>query len=364
MKIYNSFQLKTIFNSYFEILLFTPSRSESLRLIAEKASEDFGDFITPGNLCLYDEIEINLIELLDQIIYEFRENTEDPSSIRDYIIEDLYTRISLNLEALQDLNLYKKNIINRSLIYDDVIIIRSRGLADFIPMLIRESEEITNLQIPIIKAFLYFNDPSFADFYYNSYNNSQNGFIRSAAFLGLKYYDRCAPARKSSADSDITDEETFDYIEKFDLNTIYSNPLPSNKEEITFALLHLEKNIKTIDDFKTVRWLLSCLGLLSSMNFDNPWFHEINSSLSTILLNINLDRVKQYVDKEEKLIKAACFIDNLPKNIFNRLTGRLDLLGMDFQFRLNTIIEKKKISVNNDNSNIFNYLCWNSTDPV
>ena len=60
----------------------------------------------------------------------------------------------------------------------------------------------------------------------------------------------------------------------------------------------------------------------------------------------------------------ACkkFIDILPGNIFNRLTGRFDALGMEFIFNLNSAIEKKKLIISRDNSNILNYLCWNATE--
>jgi len=101
---------------------------------------------------------------------------------------------------------------------------------------------------------------------------------------------------------------------------------------------------------------------IPSFNFENSWLYEVNTSISNILLNIDINILKEILANESSLIKTMKFIDLLPGNIFNRLTGRFDDLGMEFLFNLNSAIEKKKVIINSSNSNIMNYLCWNSIE--
>lgn len=362
MKKDNSTLLSRAVNNYFQILASIPSKSNALKLIADKATADFGDYITPGNLNITDEILINLIELIDQIIYEFRDNNDYNSNIRDYIIDDLYTKLSLTLEALIDPEKYLSNIKNRSLFPDDLIIIKNKQLSGLIPLLITESEGITNLQKDIIKSLIYFHDETCREFYYNSFKNTTSGFIKSAALLGLKYNS------EKSLNWDAIEEisnglkDLTIYAKNFNIDGITKNPFPSTKEELTFVILHIEKNIKMMNDIDSINWIISMLISIPSFNFENSWLYEINTSISNILLNIDLTILKDILRNESALIKTMKFIDLLPGNIFNRLTGRFDDLGMEFLFNLNSAIEKKKVIISSSNSNILNYLCWSITE--
>lgn len=362
MKKDNTTLLNQAVNNYFKILTSIPSRSSALKAIAERAITDFGDYITPGYLSLTDEILINLVELLDQIIYEFRDNNDYNSNIRDYIIDDLYSKLSLTLEALTDTGIYLSNIKNRPLFPDDLIVIRNKNLSGTLPLLISESEGITNLQTNIIRTLLYFQDDALQEFYYNSFKNSNSGFIKSAALLGLKYVSDKglnwdAVEEISNGLSDLTA-----FAKNFDVNRIHSNPLPSTKEEMTFTLLNIEKNIQKTDTPESVNFIIKILISVPSFNFENSWLYEINTSISNILLNLDLNILKDILKNESVLIKTIKFIDLLPGNIFNRLTGRFDALGMEFLFNLNSAIEKKKVIISSGNSNIMNYLCWNVTE--
>lgn len=58
--------LKRAVDNYFQILTSNTSRSDALKAIADKATADFGDYITPGNFNITDEIQINLLELIDR----------------------------------------------------------------------------------------------------------------------------------------------------------------------------------------------------------------------------------------------------------------------------------------------------------
>ncbi len=362
MKKDNSTLLSRAVNNYFQLLTSIPSRSDALKSIADNATNDFGDYITPGNFNVSDEILINFIELIDQIIYEFRDNNDYNSNIRDYIIDDLYSKLSLTLEALTDQEKYLSNIRNRSLFPDDLVIIKIQQLSGLIPLLISESEGISNLQKDIIKTFLYLKDETLLEFFYNSFKNTTSGFIKSAALLGLKY--NCEKGLNWDAVKEISNglSGLTLYAEKFNPVKIDINPLPSTKEELTFALLHIEKNIKTMNNIDSISWIISMLISIPSFNFENSWLYEVNTSISNILLNIDLNSLKEILSNESSLIKTMKFIDLLPGNIFNRLTGRFDALGLEFLYNLNSAIEKKKVIISSNNSNIMNYLCWNSIE--
>lgn len=361
----SSLSLKETTEKYYNILKSITSRSEALKNIAVKATEDFGEFITPGSLNLTDEVDINFIELLDQIIYEFRENTDYESNIRDYIIDDLYSRLFIYLESFNNIRLYMQNIKNRPLTPDDLLIIKSRKLTQTIPLLIAEYEEITLLQKPIMKALLHLPGNYPADFFYNTCLSSPHGFIRAASVLGLIYAgidvkNRCTEENMGQDESNNHIAELLDYAARFNFNEIWINREPLNREEITFILLHIEKNIHSFTDSRSIDWILNTLNLIPAMNFENSWLNEINTSMSNIILNTDTSRIKEYLNNEEKLMMTINFIDLFPKNIFNRLTGQLDSMGIEFHYKLNSILEKRDFRSGDPDSNMLNYLSWNT----
>jgi len=361
----SSFSIEEITERYYQILKSITSRNEALKNIAAAATEDFGEFITPGSLNLTDEIEINFAELLDQIIYEFSENTEYGENIRDYIIDDLYSRLYIYLESYNNIMLYMQNIKNRPLTPDDLLMIKKRKLTKAIPLIIAEYDEITLLQKPIIKTLLYLSEDLPDDFFPDSFRNSSHPFIRSASILGLKYRgaDINSPGISEKSLHDEAESYNFElleYADQFNFSEIWRNREPSNREETTFTLLHVEKNIHTFNDSRSVDWILHILSLIPAMNFENSWLNEINTSMSNILLNINISGIKEFLNSEERLMMIINFIDLFPKNIFNRLTGRLDELGIEFHYRLNSILEKKEFKSDDLNSNMLNYLSWNT----
>lgn len=362
MKTDNSSLLSHSIGDYFHILTSTPSKSDALKIIADKAITDLGEYITPGNLKITDEIIINLIELIDQIIYEFRENTDNEPNIKDYIIDDLYSKLSLTLEALNDPQRYLTTIKNRSIYPDDLIIIKNKHFPEIVPLLISEFEGITNLQKEIIKTLIYFPDETFPDFYFNAYRDAVSGFIKSASLLGLKYSYNKGLNWNTVKEINGGMADLVLFAEKFNEDKIQLNAKPCTREELTFTLLHIEKNILRMNDIDSMKWIMQLFLFIPSFCFDNSWLCEVNTSISNIILKTDLTILKEVLKNEQFLIKIINFIDLLPGKIFNRLTGRFDDLGMEFLSNLNHAIEKKKVVINSDNSNILNYLCWNSTE--
>jgi hypothetical protein len=359
--------LNLVVNDYFKILNSTPSRNDALKYIADRAREDLGDYITSGSLNINDEILINLVELLDQTIYEFIENNEiheNNHHIRDYIIDDLYSKLSLTFEALTNTEKYISNIQNRLLLLDDLLIIKNKNLIELVPFLVSESEGITNLQKEIVKTLIYFQEKSLSEFFYNTFRNTSSGFIKSASLLGLKYNNEKKLNWEGIKEIDKEHLGFIQFAEKFDIHKIYKNSSPSSKEELTFSILHVGKNIENINDTDSIGWIISMLIHIPSFNFENSWLHEIHSSVCSILLNIDLSLLKNFLKNESIFIKTIELIDKLPATIFNRLTGLFDSLGIEFLFDLNTTLEEKKLNITNSNSNILNYVYWNSSEII
>ena len=363
----NTSLLNLIVNDYFQILNSSQSRSDALKYIANRTMEDFGDYITSGSLNINDEILINLVELLDQTIYEFIENNEiheNNCHIRDYIIDDLYSKISLTFEALTNTEKYMSNIHNRPLLLDDLLIIKNKNLIELVPLLISESDGITSFQKEIVKTLIYFREKSLSEFFYNTFKNTTSGFIKSASLLGLKYNNEKCLNWDGIKEIDKEHSAFIQFAEKFDVHKIYENSSPLSKEELTFSILHAEKNIKDINDIDSINWIMSMLIHIPSFNFENSWLHEIHSSICSILLNIDLAVLKNFLKNESIFIKTIELIDKLPAAIFNRLTGLFDSLGIEFLFNLNTTLEEKKLNITNGNSNILNYVYWNSSEII
>ena len=357
----NRAPLDTVIHDCFSMLGSGDSRSETLKKTAEKAISRFGDYITPGDLSLTDEIQIIFVELLDQIVYEFRENGEYDNNIKDYIIDDLYSRLVLILEALNNKEQYLKNLKNRTLYHDDLVIIKKMDLAEVVPLLVSESGDITDLQIPIAKTLLSFTDDLYLDYYYNMFRISTSGFLKALSLLGLKYSSSKGLNWRALQETVPGMAGLVQYAEEFSLSELKKNRFPETGEECALALLHAEKEIQKIQDNPDAEWILRLLNSAPQYNFDKTWLTEIHISMGNILLGIDLKLLEKILKDEKKLISAACLIDRLPKNIFNRITGRLDELGMEFIFNLNSVIEKKKVPVNDYNSNIISYLCLNGS---
>lgn len=360
----NSKHIEKSFKEYFSIITSTASRSEALNSIAALGIKQFGEYITPGSLNLCDEVQINFIEILDQIIFELSSSSDTGSDIKDYITDDLYSRISLTLEALSDCEKYKANLKNRPLYCEDLIIIRRNNLSEFIPLLIAESEDITSLEKNIIKTLLYFTENVHLDFFYNVFRNTTSGYMKAASLLGLKYSYKSGLNWNSLQEISNGLKELVEYAENFNSEEIYCNRFPENMEEMTFILLHLEKNVKYYKSKKEINWILAVFNIIPLMNFENSWLTEVNISLSNIILQIDINLMREILKNESALILATNFIDYLPRNVFNRLTGRLDDMGMEFIYNLNLVIEKKKKSIDAYNSNILTYISWNPIESL
>jgi|GEM_PF-629974 len=342
----------------YKLLSIGTSMDDVLNSVSQYLTNGFGNYLSPGKLRFFDEMRINFIELLDQIIYEYRENVNYDPSIKDYIISDLYSRLSLNLEAFNEPVLYKKNLRQRPLYPDDLIIIRDMKLNELIPFILEEWDEITNLHKPAIKTLLYFARNNF-DSFKNIFSNTYSKYIKSAAVLGMIY-----DIDNSTCDLHSLQDKCNEYMWNFNFADLTQNQHPETPEQMVFSLLHIERTIENIQDDYSYIWILKLLSIMPDMEIKNSWLIEIYNTLSNIFINFNNDSLIKLINTEERIVNFIKFIDFLPRNIFNRITGKLDDLSKDFHFRINSTIEKGKVDITETDSNIFNYSCWNSIGKI
>ncbi len=337
-----------------KVLSSEQSMDKVLNTLCQYLTRAFGNYLSPGNLSFFEEMEINFVELLDQIIYEYRENLTYDQTIKEYIIADLYSRLSLHVEAFNDPTLYKKNLPHRQLYPDDLAIIRDMKMEDMVPFLIEEWEEMTNLQKSSMKTLLYFAIGNFHTFK-NIYEKTYSNYIKAAAILGMKYDIENAPIGYNELKL-----INSDYMRNFKLKEVFENPLPESPGEKVFTILHIERAISMMPDDKSYLWILKVLSQLPEKEFKSSWLPEIYNSMSNIFLNLQNEQIIKLVSKKEHILDFIKLVDFLPRNIFNRITGKIDELGRKFHLQIASELEDKKLNIHKTNSNIFNYICRNS----
>jgi len=349
--------INSVIADFYHILSTSLSHYEALKKISDLSVYYFGDYITPGSFNLRDEIYINLFELLDQLIFELSEIRQENNQVRDYVIEDIYTRLSIILEAIVSPEKYRKNLPNRPLRYEDTIIIKNSGMSEFVQFLIQEQDEWLNLEKNIVKTLLYFTDFVHTDYFYNIFKETNSGFLKAASLLGLKYCeDRGLNWKVLASCAGREYGQLLRYAERFDTAFISSNVLPSYKEEITFAVLHAEKYASLFRSNDDILWILSLADAVAQASFENSWFNEVNISMCNILLKVDISGLREILKRDSIVLKTIKYLDYLPRNLFNRITGILEHLGEEFFFTLKRITNDVRRFEDPYNSNIISFI--------
>ncbi len=103
---------------------------------------------------------------------------------------------------------------------------------------------------------------------------------------------------------------------------------------------------------------------LKSINVNNSFFTTIYTSISNILLNLDIATILKLISSEKDLVSFIYFSDLLPREIFNRITIKLDSLNSGFLDNLRNLIDSEKVILDEVNSNISSYLLWNSSQGI
>jgi len=357
---FNKKALTRIANRCYDLLSMAPSKKEALSRIALTASTEFGEYFGPIILENPDEISVNLIELLDQIVFEIEENDSGENNIREYIIDDLYLRINIYLEIIKDRDLYKKSLSSRLLTYDDTIIIKKYKMHEYIPDLLREFHDQANLQKAILKTLLTFDAEDLLNFYYQIIQGVYCLDIKSLALIGLKGFNgRFSNWHKlRNGDDDLN--RLISYTKSFNILNIEKNELPVDHNTLFFVINYIEQYIGEFAEESAYNWILSVFKVFSQIEIDNSLFTSIYTSISNIMISFDIDYLKKFSKSEENLISFIHFIDRFPRSIFDRITVKLDVLDREFTSPVNSLISSEKIILDEVNSNILSYLLWNS----
>ncbi len=361
---FNRKAIQNIAAQCYEHVNSSSNRRDALSSIALTATKEFGGYFDSLSLEQPDEIYVNFIELLDQIVFEIDENDSGETSIREYIIDDLYQRITIYLEIIKDEELYRQGLNNRLLCNEDTIIIRHYKMLEYIPELLREFQEQPNLQKAIIKCLLAFNAEDLLNFYYQIAQGHYCTDIKALALIGLKGFSgRFSNWHKLKTTDDDT-SSLISYVEGFNTDVIAKNPLPFNLNTLYFTINFIELNLEKFNKDQNLRWIFKVFKCFLEVDVNNTFFTSIYTSISNILLGLDIASILKLVSHEKDLISFIYFSDLLPAAIFNRISVKLDSLNSGFLERLQDIINSEKVILDEVNSNISSYLLWNSSRGI
>ncbi|MCP4137570.1 MAG: hypothetical protein GY754_41770 [bacterium] len=352
-------QLYEVANNCYGLITSSSSKEDALCKIAETAGAVFGEYFAPNILIKPDEASINFIELMDQVVFEMAKSGSDDDSVREYIIDDLHARINLYLEAFLDREVYKKNFSHRILSYDDTIIIKQFKLGEYVPDLVSEFSEQTNLKKAILKTLLTFNEDELLNFYYQVAKEEHCLEIKSLAFTGLKKFN----SKFTNWHLLKTDDELSNlvqYVEAFDIKNIEQNKIPGDLYSLLFAINCLELNISNMMHENTTDWICDVFETALEINIDNSLFTSIFTSISNILIYLDIECIQLLLENERHLKAFVLLLDSLPREYFSRVILTLDKLGEDFIFTVDELLSANILGLDEVNSNVVNYLFWKS----
>ena len=356
--------LRDFAETCFYLLTQAPGKNAALKNIAETCTRRFGEYFGPEILADPDELSVNFIELLDQTVFEMIDNPARETTIRDYIIEDLYHRLSLYLDMYRGLEYYERSLLNRKITLDDLVIIRYYRLDHYTGELMDDFYEQPTMQRSILKTLLVFNDERLLNFYYQIIRELHSLEVKGLALMGLKQcHNRFSNWHSlKNIDDDLTD--LVNYIEAFETEDVSKNPVPGNITRLNFALTYIEMNQQSLMKRGIVPWVFSVMRSVLYLNADSSLFTTIYNSIATIIVFFDTEYIRFLLKDERHLISFVCLMDILPGPVFDRIRMKLDLLGKDFINSINELRFSGKIRLDELNSNVMGYLYRGSLLPI
>jgi len=349
--------IKTIAERCYDLFNSTAIKREALSNISDYVISNIGEYFGPDSLAEPDEVTVNFVELLDQVVFEIKENGPGEGNIRDYILEDLYFRLGIYLDLFKSMDLYKKNFIHRKIAYEDTIIIRKYRLSEYIPDLLREFNGQPALQRQIVWALLPFRTDDLLSFYYQIIKEENSFDVKVLAFLGLKMFNGRFSRWSSFRNQDPEMGKFIDFIENFNMESPENSGLPSNPCSFLFVLSYIENGLQDSPVLFSNNWAMDILILTLKHDFSG-FFVNVFLMISNILIFLDTGMLKNFLRDEAYLEKFISILDCLPGEYFNRILKKLSSLGDDFIESGIRLISSKKIGVNQQESNTKRYLSW------
>ncbi|MBN1496346.1 MAG: hypothetical protein JXA07_06225 [Spirochaetes bacterium] len=308
-----------------------------------------------------DEISLSLIDLLDQIAFELAESNPADAAVQDYIIDDLYGRLSVYLDILKSREIYDSNLRKRYITREDAIIMRQCRMKECAPLLMSEFYEQPALQKPILHTLVSFDGDDLLNFYYDIAKESDAVDMRALALVGLKGFGtKFRRWRQLSSGDDEGYLRMIAYAESFDAAAIERNdmPVPGDLNTSMFVLHYVESHIESITGHAALAWVLEALHSFLSIRYYNSSLAVIHDSICSILLFARTDTLQLVLDGDACVKKLLELIDFLPRELFERIVPKLALMGNDFIRRVNGMVGAGKVKLNERESNALSYIIW------
>lgn len=327
-----------------------------LNKIAETCTGRFGEFFGPDILAEPDELSVNFIELLDQIVFEMVDSTSGERVIREYIIDDLYRRVSLYLDVFRGIGHYEQSLVNRRITTDDLVIIRHYHLDVYIGELTDEFYEQPALQPAILRTLLVFDEEKLLNFYYQVTKELHSMEVKSLALMGLKQYnDRFTNwDMLKTLGEELSELAAF--VENFNTEDISLNSVPSTVNSLFFTLSYIEMNLKGLMKRRIIPWIFSVIRSILYFNRDSSFFTGIFSSIGNIILYFDIEYIQFLLREDRHMISFICVLDILPPPVFERMRIKLDQLGREFVNQVDELRKTGRIHLDDQNSNVIGYL--------
>lgn len=343
------------------------SKAEALKEISDCVSAELGEFFSPAILLTPNEMSVGFIEVLDQILFEIIESTGGDDRIREYLIEDLYARLCLYIDIYTDREIYKRNLCNRVITRDDSIIIRHSRMAEYIPQLMEEFFRQPELQLPVMRTLLSFQNDELLPFYYEVVKENYSREIKVLALIGLKGFEQKFGNWKCLAEEFAQSEGLIPYVRAFRTDRLEENQLPETADILFFVLQYVELNIAALMGTSSVQWIMQML-LHATTIFGNGSQQLLQAGIHRnvlgMLMYIDCPSLQVFLNDERNASSMIRLIDFLPREYFDRIAVKLSLLGDRFVNTTRRLVTSGMITPDERNSNILSFLFHETQNPL
>ncbi len=340
------------------------NRKAALEKIAETISCNLGDYFGPGILLHPDEISIHFIELLDQIVFETVENSSGDDRIRDYVIDNLYSRLGIYLDIFNDKELYKRNLCNRIITNDDTVIIRQFKMIEYLPELLVEFFEQPELQKPILRVLLTFKSDDLLNFYYQIAQQKNPIDIKILALIGLKFFHSKFHNWDQIKEKFNGRYPVIEYALEFDADDITRNKFPNDVYSLLFVLKFIDLNFDTLSNPNVTKWIISVLVSALKFEIDSNLQGDIFKDITNILIYIDTTNINSLLTNDDMVVSLISIIDFLPREYFDRIVMRISLLGEEFIESVRNLISAGRINAEDRTSNTMSFLFFETHNTL
>jgi len=340
------------------------SRVEALKHAAEITLREMGDCFGPEILINPDDITVNFLELLDHIVFEVEQNGFHDRGLKDYIVDDFYARLIIFLDIFRSRDIYRKNLQNRLLTYEDVLIIRHYMMEEYLDDLIREYSQQPALQKPILMTLLRFDSDKLLNFYYMTLKDEYCSEAVIPALVGLKKPETKFSNWHLLRSKIDTDGKFMEYIKRFNMKEPESNRMPYDTFSLLFSLNFIESQLPRLIWSTSTGWILKVLASAVSLKIDSFHAPEIYMAIARVMINFDIENLRELLKNRDNMISFVYLVDHMPEEYVNRFSFQLLNLGDNILNEIRNLIEVGEITLDMDYSNSLNLLFGESKNSL